>query len=90
MTVPAKCDVCETHHHKHQAHVFAKPVPIQVAKETLACMRAGGTFRASAEGLLARSFVLKCGVCGKSFDSRRPHAKTCSPKCRQRKRRAKP
>lgn len=33
---------------------------------------------------------MKCVVCGGTFKTKRAHAETCSPKCRQRKRRAKP
>lgn len=84
MTVPQKCDVCLTPHHKHQAHVFAKVAPVHIA--TLEYMRAGGTFVASVDPAIATRL---CVVCGVNFYSKRRHAKTCSAKCRQRKRRAK-
>ena len=83
MTVPEKCDVCLTRHHKHQAHVFAKAVtvPIKTVSRHVVAVEASAD----------PSWVeRKCVVCGAVFDTKRRHAETCSSKCRQRKRRAKP
>ena len=73
-----KCDECGHFHHPKRAHTFAPLVPVRVKDpEPVGVI-------ASAEAW----YDLTCEVCRGRFESRRPHAKTCSAKCRQRKRRA--
>ena len=82
MAVAPKCDVCSDAHWPHQAHRFAKSVPVKVAAE----VDVGGVL-ASTDG-----FFASCEVCGEEFYPKRSDARFCSAKCRQassRKRRAK-